>query len=58
MHELVQPILDEAERDDNVVGVLIKGSQAMGVADEESDWDVVVVLLQGEPSQKKDVGSN
>jgi predicted nucleotidyltransferase len=54
MHELVQPILDEAERDDNVVGVLIKGSQAMGVADEESDWDVVVVLLQGEPSQKKD----
>jgi predicted nucleotidyltransferase len=54
MHELVQPILDEAERDDNVVGVLIKGSQAMGAADEESDWDVVVVLLQGEPSQKKD----
>jgi predicted nucleotidyltransferase len=54
MHELVQPILDEAERDDNVVGVLIKGSQAMGMADEESDWDVVVVLLQGEPSQKKD----
>jgi predicted nucleotidyltransferase len=54
MHELVQPILDEAERDDNVVGVLIKGSQAMGMADEESDWDVVVILLQGEPSQKKD----
>ncbi|HJV29112.1 MAG TPA: hypothetical protein VJ645_01210 [Gaiellaceae bacterium] len=54
MHEFVQPILDEAERDDNVVGVLIKGSQAMGAADEESDWDVVVVLLQGEPSQKKD----
>jgi predicted nucleotidyltransferase len=54
MHELVQPILDEAERDDNVVGVLIKGSQAMGTADEESDWDVVVVLVEGEPSQKKD----
>jgi len=54
MHELVQPILDEAERDDNVVGILIKGSRSMGVADEESDWDVVVVLLQGEPSQKKD----
>jgi predicted nucleotidyltransferase len=54
MHELVQPILDEAERDDKVVGVLIKGSQAMGAADEESDWDVVVVLVEGEPSQKKD----
>jgi predicted nucleotidyltransferase len=54
MDALVQPILDEAERDANVVGVLLKGSQAMDAADEESDWDVVVVLLEGEPSQKKD----
>jgi predicted nucleotidyltransferase len=54
VHELVQPILEEAERDANVVGVLLKGSQSMVAADEESDWDVVVVLLEGEPSQKKD----
>ena len=54
MHELVQPILEEAERDANVVGVLLKGSRSMGAADDESDWDVVVVLLEGEPSQKKD----
>ena len=26
----------------------------MGAADEESDWDVVVVLLEGEPSQTRD----
>ena len=26
----------------------------MDAADEESDWDVVLVLLEGEPSQKKD----
>ena len=26
----------------------------MGAADEDSDWDVVLVLLEGEPSQKKD----
>ena len=54
MNELVQPIVDTAERDPNAVGVLLKGSQSMGAADEESDWDVVVVLLEGEPSQKKD----
>ena len=33
---------------------LLKGSQSMGAADEESDWDVVLVLLEGEPSQKRD----
>jgi len=54
MNELVRPIVEAAERDPNVVGVLLKGSQSMGAADEESDWDVVLVLLEGEPSQKKD----
>lgn len=54
MNELVRPILEAAEHDPNVAGVLLKGSQSMGAADEESDWDVVVVLLEGEPSQKKD----
>ena len=54
MNELVRPIVEAAERDPNVVGVLLKGSQSIGAADEESDWDVVLVLLEGEPSQKKD----
>lgn len=50
----VDDLLAEARADPNVVGVLLKGSQAMGSAHEESDWDVVVVLIEGEPSQKKD----
>jgi predicted nucleotidyltransferase len=54
VHELVRPILEAAERDANVAGVLLKGSHSMGAADEESDWDVVVVLLDGEPSQTRD----
>jgi predicted nucleotidyltransferase len=53
VNELVRPIVEAAEHDPNVVGVLLKGSQSMGAADAESDWDVVVVLLEGEPSQKK-----
>ncbi len=54
MNELVRPIVEAAERDPNVVGVMLKGSQAMGTAHEESDWDVVLVVFDGEPSQKKD----
>ena len=54
MNDLVRPIVEAAEHDSNIAGVLLKGSQSMGAADEESDWDVVVVLLEGEPSQKKD----
>lgn len=50
----VDDVLAAAHADSNVAGVLLKGSQSMGAADEESDWDVVVVLLEGEPSQKKD----
>ena len=54
MNDLVRPIVEAAEHDPNVAGVLLKGSQSMGAADEESDWDVVVVLLEGEPSKKRD----
>jgi predicted nucleotidyltransferase len=54
VNELVRPLVEAAEHDPNVVGVLLKGSQSMGAADEESDWDVVVVLLQGEPSKKRE----
>ena len=50
MDDVVRPILDEAERDPNVVGVYVKGSHATGTADELSDWDVVVVIIEGESS--------
>jgi predicted nucleotidyltransferase len=48
--EILRPILDDAERDPNVIGVYAMGSHGMGTADEWSDWDVVVVLAEGEPS--------
>jgi predicted nucleotidyltransferase len=54
VNELVRPIVEAAENDPNVVGVLLKGSQSMEAADDESDWDVVVVLLDGEPSKTRD----
>lgn len=54
MNELVGPIVEAAESDPNAVGVLLMGSQSVGAADEESDWDVFVVLLEGEPSKTRD----
>lgn len=54
MSELLRPIVEAAENDPNVAGVLLKGSQSIGAADEESDWDVVVVVLEGEPSKKRE----
>jgi hypothetical protein len=54
VNELVRPIVEAAENDPNVAGVLLKGSQSMGAADDESDWDVVVVLHEGEPSKTRD----
>lgn len=54
MNELLRPIVEAAEDDPNVAGVLLKGSRSLGAADEESDWDVVVVLLEGEPSQQRE----
>jgi predicted nucleotidyltransferase len=51
--EALRPILESAERDPNVLGVALKGSRAMGIADELSDWDLVVVLSEGEPSHEK-----
>jgi hypothetical protein len=53
VNELLQPILDEAEDDPNVVGAFLKGSHALGMGDEESDWDLVLVLREGEFSQEK-----
>jgi predicted nucleotidyltransferase len=37
-----------------VVGVFLKGSRAVGTDVAGSDWDVVVVLREGEASQHKD----
>ena len=53
MHEDVRRVLAEAEADDAVVGVYVMGSRALGVADEASDWDVVVVRREGDPSHVK-----
>jgi hypothetical protein len=51
--ELLRPLLEEAERDANVVGVFLKGSRSLGIGDDASDWDLVVVLSDGEPSHSK-----
>lgn len=53
MNDVVGPVLDAAATDPNVVGVFLKGSQALDLADEESDWDVVLVLREGEPSKER-----
>ena len=53
---MVDELLAEAERDPNIVGVVLKGSRAMGTADESSDWDLVVVTAEGEPRHEKSGG--
>jgi predicted nucleotidyltransferase len=54
VHEELAPILAEAEADVEVVGVFLKGSRAVGTDGADSDWDVVVVLRDGEPSHHKE----
>jgi len=44
--EEIAPILTDAEADPEVVGVLLKGSRAVGTDDADSDWDAVVVLRE------------
>ncbi len=53
MNELIDPVLAAAEADPNVVGAFLIGSQALDQADEESDWDLVLVLREGEPSKER-----
>ena len=53
MNELLAPVLRAAEDDPNVVGAFLIGSQALDQADEESDWDLVLVLREGEPSKER-----
>lgn len=52
--DVLAPLLAEADADANVLGVFLKGSRAVGTDVEGSDWDVVVVLREGEPSHSKD----
>ena len=53
-YDVLAPLLAEADADANVLGVFLKGSRAVGTDVEGSDWDVVVVLREGEPSHGKD----
>lgn len=50
---MVDELLEAARSDPNVLGVVLKGSRSVGTADERSDWDLVVVLAEGEPSHEK-----
>jgi predicted nucleotidyltransferase len=53
MNEELRRVLEDAEADEAVVGVYAMGSQALGTADEASDWDIVVVAREGDPSHVK-----
>jgi predicted nucleotidyltransferase len=52
--DVLAPLLAEAGADANVLGVFLKGSRAVGNEVAGSDWDIVVVLREGEPSQHKE----
>ena len=44
---MLEPLLEEARRDENVVGVVLFGSRGKGAfVTEESDWDVFVVVRE------------
>jgi predicted nucleotidyltransferase len=48
---VLEPLLAEADRDENVIGVVVFGSRGKGAfVTEQSDWDVLVVVreLRGE----------
>jgi predicted nucleotidyltransferase len=48
---VLEPLLEEARRDENVLGVVVFGSRGKGAfVTEQSDWDVLVVVreLRGE----------
>ena len=51
---MIDDVVREAAADDDVLGVLLKGSRSLGAEDDESDWDFVVVVRDGEPSHTKD----
>jgi hypothetical protein len=45
--------LAEAERDPNVLAVLLSGSRGAGIHDERSDYDVYVVVREPRPNLKR-----
>ena len=51
---MVDELLEEARRDPNVLGVFLKGSRAQGLEEDLSDWDVVVVMCEGDPTHEKE----
>ena len=53
MDEILEPHLAAAENDPNVVGAFLKGSRSVGLGDDESDWDLVLVIREGEPSKTR-----
>ena len=53
MEDELRPVIEEALRDDDVVGAFLKGSHSQGTADQASDYDVVLIVREGPPSQEK-----
>jgi predicted nucleotidyltransferase len=53
VNELIEPELEAAAADPNVVGAYLIGSRSLGLADEESDWDLVLVIREGRPSKDR-----
>ncbi len=44
---MLEPLLEETRRDENVVGVVLFGSRGKGAfVTEASDWDVFVVVRE------------
>lgn len=44
---MLEPLLERARADENVVGVVVHGSRGRGLhVDESSDWDVIVVVRE------------
>jgi predicted nucleotidyltransferase len=44
---VLEPLLEEARRDENVIGVVLFGSRGKGAfVDDDSDWDVFVVVRE------------
>jgi hypothetical protein len=54
VNDVLASLLAQAEADPNVIGMFLKGSRAVGTDVAGSDWDVVLVLREGDSSQEKD----
>jgi Nucleotidyltransferase domain len=44
---VLEPLLERARADENVIGVVVHGSRGRGLhVDEKSDWDVIVIVQE------------